>query len=155
MKGVGLSQYSKQGREWTLDAEEVEYERIAGEALMKKIELHHSWRRDDGNTVNIVLQAPDGRAKVDEGRVHLQGGVAFRDSDGNTVTTASIDFDRAKKVLDAPAQVQFDGRGVRFESPTFHADLDAAVYTFTGGVRGRFDPSLMRKNPAHPAGGTP
>lgn len=151
MKGVGLTQYSRQGREWTLNADEIEYERVSGEAQMKRIELHHSWQRPDGRRVDIVLKAPDGNARMDQGQVHLKGGVAFRDSDENAVLTESIDYDRQKKMLDAPAHVQFDGRGVRFESPSLHADLDAAVYTFTGGVRGRFDPSLMRRNPALPA----
>ena len=153
MKGAGLNQYSRQGLEWTLLADEIEYERNAGEALMKRIELRHTWRRPDGNTIKIVLRAPYGNAKVDDGRVHLTGGVAFRDSDENAVNTETIDYDRSKKTLDAPAHVLFDGRGVRFESPSFHADLDEAVYTFTGGVRGRFDPSLMKRNPALPAGG--
>lgn len=152
MKGVGLTQYSRERREWTLNADEIEYERVSGEAQMKRIDLHHSWRRPDGNNVDIVLRAPDGHARMDQGRVHLKGGVAFRDSDENSVMTESIDYDRQKKVLDAPAHVQFNGRGVRFESPSLHADLDAAIYTFIGGVRGRFDPSLMKRSPALPAG---
>jgi LPS export ABC transporter protein LptC len=148
MKGVGLRQYSRLGREWMLLADEVEYERTSGEALMKRMELRHSWRRPDGNTVDIVLRAPDGRARTDEGRVHLQGGVVFNDSDDNAVVTETVEYDRTQKTLDAPSQVTFTGRGVRFESPSFHADLDNAVYLFTGGVRGRFEPSLMKRTPA-------
>ncbi|MBI5529221.1 MAG: LPS export ABC transporter periplasmic protein LptC [Deltaproteobacteria bacterium] len=153
LDGAGLRQYSRQGLEWVLLADAVEYERNTGEAIMKQIDLRHTWRRPDGRGVDIVMRAPDGRARVDEGAVRLSGGVKFQDSDENNVSAAEIDYDRSRKTLRSPGQVVFDGRGVRFEAPVFHADLDASVFTFTGGVRGRFDPALMSKNPALPGVG--
>jgi LPS export ABC transporter protein LptC len=148
LEGAGLRQYSRHGLEWVLLADAVEYERNTGEAILKRIDLKHTWRRPDGRVVDVVMRAPDGRARIDEGAVRLSGGVTIRDSDENTVTAAEIDYDRSKKTLRSPGQVVFNGRGARFESPVFHADLDASVFTFSGGVRGRFDPSLMSKNPA-------
>jgi LPS export ABC transporter protein LptC len=145
MTGVRLRQYDETGPVWTLVAKGVDYERNTGEAVLRDAELRQAWTRPDGRRVDIVLLAPAGRARMNEGSVQMSGGVRCLDADGNSVETAAVDYDKGKRAMTAPGHVRFEGKGVVLESASFSADLEAGVYDFLGGVTGRFDPALIRR----------
>lgn len=95
------------------------------------------------DTSTLRLDAGAGRIDMARRVADLSGGVAAETSEGYRVVSDRMRLMLADLGVDAPGEVRIDGPGITLEAGamTLSGPEDAAVLSFTGGVRLLYEPT--------------
>lgn len=130
-------------RHWTIEGDSAGYLKESGEALIENLRVY--FFDESGDKVQFTLQARHGRIRVDTREMHVWDDVVIETSEGDILTTQSLEYhDELRQVsAQGPVHIQskaydIQGQGMRMDVTTRRVQLLSdvkAVISTTAGAR--------------------